>query len=220
MSATTTAHHPTPDLSHLKAADWRQIYEPAQDTFLFLDALENDIDLLKQRRPTVCLEIGSGSGCVMTFLATLLGSGNALYLTTDVNPKAATATMQTGRRNGVPIDTLRSDLFPPWHKQWNRTVDVLLFNPPYVVTPSEEVGSQSIEAAWAGGVDGREVIDRVLPLVDNVLSKNGLFYMVVIRENKPEEIMDYMHNMGGFKCENVLSRKAGTERLSILRFMR
>jgi release factor glutamine methyltransferase len=70
---------PTPDLSHLKAADYERIYEPAgtypplpfvtkpqvrtieisiEDTFLFLDALEKDADFLRSRRPLVCLEIG------------------------------------------------------------------------------------------------------------------------------------------------------------------
>lgn len=42
-----------------------------------------------------------------------------------------------------------------------------------------------LSLSWAGGEDGREVIDRVFPLVSNVLSPNGVFYMVIIQENKP-----------------------------------
>ena len=45
-------------------------------------------------------------------------------------------------------------------------VDILIFNPPYVPTPADEVGSKGIEAAWAGGEDGRVVIDRFLPLLE------------------------------------------------------
>ena len=46
-----------------------------------------------------------------------------------------------------------------------------------------QVGSHGIEAAWAGGERGREVIDRILPLVPKLLSDKGVFYLVIIKEN-------------------------------------
>ena len=131
-----------------------------EDTFLLLDALESELLELQSLEPTICLEVGSGSGCVITFLGSLLGASNALYLSTDVNEKAAIASKSTGTQNHIPIDTIRTDLVSSLLPCLSRKVDVLIFNPPYVVTPSEEVGSLGIEAAWAGGVDGREVVDR------------------------------------------------------------
>lgn len=50
-----------------------------------------------------------------------------------------------------------------------------------------QVGSRGIEAAWAGGVRGREVTDRFLPAVAQLLSSQGLFYLVTIAENDPGE---------------------------------
>lgn len=48
----------------------------------------------------------------------------------------------------------------------NGKVDILLFNPPYVPTESSEIFGTGIEASWAGGVDGREVINRFLLSLD------------------------------------------------------
>ena len=41
---------PTPSLAHLKKTDYDNIYEPAEDTFLMMDALEKDAEFLKEQR--------------------------------------------------------------------------------------------------------------------------------------------------------------------------
>ncbi len=49
---------PTPDLTHLKRADYDRVYEPAEDTFALLDALEGDAERLRTSKPRLCVEIG------------------------------------------------------------------------------------------------------------------------------------------------------------------
>ena len=53
-----------------------------------------------------------------------------------------------------------------------------------------QVGSHGIQASWAGGRKGREVIDRFLPQVRHLLSPNGVLYLVTIEEN----------DTGKFRC--------------------
>jgi hypothetical protein len=48
----------TPELGHLTSADYARVYEPAHDTFLFLDALQLDAPFLRARQPRLCLEVG------------------------------------------------------------------------------------------------------------------------------------------------------------------
>nr|XP_017822657.3 methyltransferase N6AMT1 isoform X3 [Callithrix jacchus] len=105
----------------------------------------------------ICLEVGAGSGVVSAFLASMIGP-QALYMCTDVNPEAAACTLETARCNGVHIQPVITDL----------------------------VGSHGIEAAWAGGRHGREVMDRFFPLVSDLLSPRGLFYLVTIKQNNPD----------------------------------
>jgi len=68
---------PTPDLSHLTKDDYERVYEPAEDTFALLDALEADADAIRGLAPRICLEIGSGTGIVSAFLGQIVGASNA-----------------------------------------------------------------------------------------------------------------------------------------------
>ena len=63
---------PLPDLSHLRSTDYEAVYEPSDDTFLLIDALSADVALLRERRPSICVEIGSGSGAVLAHVGSLL----------------------------------------------------------------------------------------------------------------------------------------------------
>ncbi|KAJ1560065.1 HemK methyltransferase member 2, partial [Cladochytrium tenue] len=210
---------PTPDTAHV----WRDprllanVYEPAEDTFLLLDALQADVARLHARPPAVCLEIGSGSGCVIAFLAALLGPSSAAFLATDLNPIACDATQQTAQTNTypigdagddsgrrklpLPVESVAARLAGPLGSRLRAAVDVLLFNPPYVPTPPEEVGAPGLPAAWAGGVDGREVIDEFLPVVDHLLSPTGVLYLVAVRENRPDELAALLQSRYGLNCE-------------------
>ncbi|XP_018422844.1 PREDICTED: hemK methyltransferase family member 2 [Nanorana parkeri] len=209
--------HPTPVYSHVGHGEYSDVYEPAEDTFLLIDALEGEVDELIAR-VELCLEIGCGSGVVSAFVASIIGP-KALYLCTDVNPLAASCTLETARTNKVLIEPVITDLVSGLLPRLQGQIDLLLFNPPYVVTPSEEVGGNGIQAAWAGGNNGREVMDRIFPLVPTLLSPKGSFYLLVLKDNNPDEIVEQLKSYG-LQGSKLLSRKAGREHLIVLKFWR
>jgi len=211
---------PTPDYSHFKCEDYENFYEPAEDTFLFLDALEKEITYLNSIQPLFAVEIGSGSGLVINFLAKNLLNKNTVFIATDLNSNACLATLKTSLQNKNDlINPVNCDLVKPFESRLKNSIDILMFNPPYVVTESCELGHNDLRAAWAGGKDGREVMDRLFPLVDDLLSPNGVFYLVCIKPNQIEKIEETFKSYN-FRMEIVINRKAGIENLFVLKFTR
>lgn len=186
-----------------------------------LDALEADLDFLKALRPLICVEIGSGSGCVSVFAQKILSETGipTLHICTDINPKALEVTNSTFQQNSLSTPNLvRTSLLNSLRLQ--SSVDLLLFNPPYVETSTEEYEQAAqgyIEASWAGGANGMELTNQLLDSLPKILSPNrGVLYLVAIKQNKPEEIVLRMRNCG-FDARIILQRRAGREHLHVIR---
>lgn len=213
----------TPFTNHISLDDFKYVYEPAEDSFLLLDALEADLDFLKQMKPKVCLEIGSGSGVIITALSKALST--SICFATDINPRACLVTKKTSDFNKGAVNVLNMDLVNAFRPQ---TIDVLVFNPPYVVTPDDEITSnatdeqqinEKITKSWAGGTNGRLIMDRVFSQLNSILSPNGIAYILIIEDNKPKEIIQDLMKFG-FVAKIVAERRIRGEYLIILKIER
>ena len=236
---------PTPSTSHVS---FDTIYEPAEDSFLFLDTLSSpsESSWLKHRFSSTAtplvVEVGTGSGVVLGFVAgnslEILGRRDALTLGIDINRDACLATRKTvdktiqqnNNKKTQYASSLMADLCRPLRAN---SVDVLLFNPPYV--PTEELPSLSpsfdtfqrnsyfLALSYAGGEDGMQVTNRLLAEVPNLLTVCGVAYVLLCKQNRPHEVIDRIRSWGGgWMVESVGSSgmRAGWEKLVILRIWR
>lgn len=201
---------------NLSDEELKTVYEPSEDSYLLVDGLEADLKILHAIKPRICLEIGSGSGIVITALAMALKRHEAHFIAIDINPDACRATRRTSLINSVDVDVVQMNLLDCIQIKY--TFDIILFNPPYVVTECEEVlDDRLVFKTWAGGKNGRQVMEQVFATIPKILSDTGLFYLVVIKENDPEYILGAFQelNMSG---EIVRERKVRGEHLYVLRF--
>nr|CCC96026.1 unnamed protein product [Trypanosoma congolense IL3000] len=251
----------TPDYFHCITEDRfrNSVYAPEGDTFLFLEALDKDAHMLRALKPRRCVEIGCGSGTVISHLLVLLtgGSRDQIMLgnevekistefhVVDINPVALEATQITwdktskrvpGGDSLPPLHLHHGDLFSPFQPEDGAgdgkevaPFDVVLFNPPYVPTTMEELHrareqNDLITAAWCGGPRGRVVVDRFVPLLPRFVSERGLCYIVAIRENDVQELMEVIrrtfhnHRYGPVEVSIVAERYTG-EHLKVIRVM-
>ena len=137
------------------------VYEPAEDSFLFAENLN------VQEVETV-LDMGTGCG----ILAILSAKKANAVVAVDVNPYAVRCAKGNAELNNMQnkIYYVQGDLFTPLSESFK--FDVILFNAPYL--PAEENEADSwIGRAWAGGATGRRVIDRFIAGVPNHLKQTG-----------------------------------------------
>ena len=210
----------------LKTPEWKLsaeqkelVYEPAEDTFLLLDALEAQRDALRSQSPSLCLDLGTGSGVGGVFLLQLLHSLHlppAVCLAADSNPAAVAVARETAVLNGVAdrFLPLAADLLCALRGR----LDVVLFNPPYVPSPSDELRSgDPLLRALSGGIHGREVTERFLVQVPQLLAPSGVVYLVAVDANRPSELLSFQPALTG---HIILSRRAGIEHLHVLKLVK
>ncbi|KAJ4841229.1 hypothetical protein Tsubulata_027486 [Turnera subulata] len=198
-----------------------EVYEPCDDSFALVDALLADRANLVDHSPRLCMEVGCGSGYVITSLALMLADEvpRGCYIATDTNPHAVRVTRATLDAHGVDAELVLADIASGLETRLAGLVDVMVVNPPYVPTPEDEVGCEGIASAWAGGENGRRVIDRILPVADKLLSPRGWLYMVTLTTNDPSQICVEMRKKG-YASRIVLQRSTEEESLHIIKFWR
>lgn len=214
------------DTPKVDRSAYELVYEPREDSFLFLDALELDVEHLRTVvQPVICVEVGPGSGIIMAFVSALLATLPMVFLGSDINSSAPRIAQQTFKQNGGLLrphrmDCIRSDLLSGFGNRLDGKVDLLLFNPPYVPSDDEELGHADIRAAWAGGKDGMQVTDRFLKDISRLLSPNGCCYVVFVAENDPLAVARMLAEKYHLMPKQIAKRQAKNERLSVWRFTR
>jgi len=137
------------------------VYEPAEDSFLFAENLSAN-------RGDHVLDLGTGCG----ILGAVAAAKAARVVATDINPYAVRCARNNARLNHVLDKMLfvQGDLFAPLKTE--EKFDLMLFNAPYLPAEYRE-GDSWLERAWAGGASCRQVMDRFISESPTYMEPSG-----------------------------------------------
>jgi release factor glutamine methyltransferase len=144
------------------------VFSPISDTWMLARVLREELD---GRRSSV-LDVCTGSGA----LAVCAAKRGARDVTAvDLSRRAVMTAKINARLNGVRLRAVRSDLFS---ELGDARFDVIVSNPPYVPSRTDELPTSGPERAWDAGRDGRVILDRLLAEAPAHLRRGGALLVV------------------------------------------
>ncbi len=191
------------EFNNLKFHIFRNVYEPAEDTFLAADNLVVNKD-------DVVLDMGTGCGA----LAILAAKQAKKVVAVDVNPHAIRCIAKNTQINNLAykIDIRRGDLFEPIRK--TERFSLIIFNAPYLPSTPKE-GRSWLGKSWAGGATGRQLIDQFILEAPRYLYENGRILLVQSSLANIDETLDKFRK-AGLKAQVIAEKKVAFEILVLI----
>lgn len=184
---------------------YNEVYDPSEDSFLLLEAIQIAPE-------DVVLEIGTGCGLI----ALEASRQGASVICTDINPFAVRLTKNNIQKNKHlligSIEVRKGDFFTVIKKE--ELFDIILFNPPYLSTSEKEKVDRWFDMATDGGKDGLAVTKRFLKDVQKYLSSKGRAYFVFSSLSDRSKLEEYVKKET-LRYEVVLSSRFHDESLDI-----
>ena len=186
---------------------------PRQDTEILVE------EAIQVMRPKMkVLDMCTGSGCIV--LSILKMCREKYYMTdlqgigADVSEEALKVARENGRRLGVPVTWIQSDLFAKIPEE--EKYDVIVSNPPYIETAvidtlQEEVRLHDPYIALDGKEDGLYFYRRIISEAGKYLKTQGKL-MFEIGCEQAESVEELMKN-AGYEQITVKKDLAGLDRV-------
>ncbi len=160
-----------------------EVYKPSDDSILMLDAL----DTLPPLNDMTCLDVGTGSGV----LAIKMAKMGCKTTGSDISLRSLMLASRNAIINGVSIEFVQGNLT---HHFRDKSFNIVVFNPPYI--PEEPKRDIELSIAWAGGIDGRRLIDGLITDLPRILKEKGISLILHASYNLPHKTIINASELG------------------------
>jgi len=165
----------------------KEIYYPSDDTYLILDYFKQNInnenfDGIDIGKINKILDMGTGTGIIAIFLQKILDSYNHLaeIYASDISDKAIKCAQLNVKLNKLnnKIKFIISDLFSSFPPYLEKSFNIIVFNPPYLPSISQEIKNHDL--IWNGGDNGIELFIEFIIQMKKFIESNQKYYIYYI----------------------------------------
>jgi release factor glutamine methyltransferase len=159
----------------------------------------------------IIADIGTGSGAIAVSLARFFPK--AKIYAADISAQALDIAALNCIRHGVRVELLQGDLLAPLPQP----VDIIVANLPYVRDDelaglSEEIKDHEPHIALAGGMDGLDIVRRLIVDAPDKL-RNGGVVLLEIAPSQTEVLASWATSLGSWKSVDLVKDCSGVTRV-------